>query len=95
MKFEKGTKYKAFAGARLVGTFPGEAAEKMAAKPAYRAITWQAIIPLPIPKDVKKASPKAEDKAAIKKADASNEEHLIEPIPADREDQRGAGGPAE
>ena len=94
MKFEAGTKYKAFAGARLVGTFPGEAAEKLAAKPAYQAIVWQAIIPLPIPKDVKKAD-KAKDKAAIKAADASNETNIIEPSPADGQDQRGAGGPAD
>jgi len=94
MKFEAGTKYKAYAGSRLVGTFPGEAAEILAAKPAYRAITWQAIIPLPIPANVKKAD-KAEDKAAIKKADSNDEANITEPIPADREDQRGAGGPAE
>jgi hypothetical protein len=95
MKFEKGTKYLAYSGRSVVGQFSAETAEVLASKPSYRGITWQAIAQLPIPANVKKASTKAEDKAAIKAADANDETNIIELIPADREDQRGAGGPTE
>jgi hypothetical protein len=94
MKFEKGTKYLAYSGNSLVGEFSAETAAVLASKPAYRRVTWKAVTPPPIPKHVKKAD-KAEDKAATKKAVTDDEGHTTEPIPADREDQRGAGGPAE